>query len=97
MKHDPNFARLLPIARAQDLSAVSRQAAPRRRDYVIVYLRRGVHLSSSPWSGKLEAAKRIARNGLISHSADECQLRADTLDGTLIWSEHRDATGPFGR
>ena len=60
-------------------------------DFVIVYFNRGSHVSSSPWSGHLEAAKKIARDGLVSRSADEFQIRSDTLDGPLVWQEQRDS------
>ena len=33
-------------------------------DYVIVYFKRGAHLSTSPWRGDLGAAKNVARIGL---------------------------------
>jgi hypothetical protein len=72
---------------------------PRARDYVIVYLKQGSHVGSSPWRGELEAAKRVAREGLVRRGADECQIRTGTLDGPLIWREHKDASamsrGPF--
>jgi hypothetical protein len=60
-------------------------------DYVIVYFKMGSHVSSSPWSGDLEAAKKIARDGLVPRSADEFQIRSDTLDGPLVWQERRDS------
>ena len=56
-------------------------------DYVIVYFKRGSHLSSSPWSGDLATAKKIARDGLIRRGADEFQIRSNTLDGPLLWQE----------
>jgi hypothetical protein len=34
-------------------------------DYVIVYFKRGAHLASSPWSGDLDKAKKLARDGLV--------------------------------
>jgi hypothetical protein len=59
-------------------------------NYVIVYLKRGAHVSSSPLSGDLAAAQRSAREGLIRRGADQCQIRSDTLDGPLIWQGRRD-------
>jgi hypothetical protein len=58
-------------------------------DYVIVYLKGGSHVSSSPWSGDLETAKKVARDGLVRRSADEFQVRSDTLNGPLVWEERR--------
>ncbi len=58
-------------------------------DYVIVYFKNGSHVSSSPWSGDLEIAKKVARDGLVRRSADEFQIRSDTLGGPLIWEERR--------
>lgn len=58
-------------------------------EYVIVYFKKGSHVSSSPWRGDLEIAKKIARDGLVRRSADEFQIRSDTLDGPLVWEEPR--------
>jgi len=63
----------------------------RMADYVIVYLKRGSHVSSSPWRGDLESAKKVARDGLVRRSADAFQIRSDTLDGPLVWGEPRDS------
>ena len=60
-------------------------------DYVIVYFKRSSHVSSSPWTGDLEAAKKVARDGLVRRGADEFQIRADTLDGPLVWQDRRDS------
>lgn len=60
-------------------------------NYIIVYLKRGSHVSSSPWSGDLEAAKKVGRDGLVRRSADGFQLRSDTLDGALVWEERRES------
>ena len=62
-----------------------------RADYIIIYFKRGAHLSSSPWSGELDGAKRIAHAGLVRRGADECQIRANTLDGPLVWQGRRGA------
>jgi hypothetical protein len=48
-------------------------------------------VSSSPWNGDLETGKKAAHEGLIRRSADECQIRSETLDGPLIWQDRRDA------
>ena len=40
-------------------------------NYVILYFKRGSYLCATPWSGDLEKAKVIARDGLIRRSADE--------------------------
>lgn len=58
-------------------------------DYIFVYSKKGSHLSSSPWSGDLEAAKALARDGLVRRGADQVQVRADTLSGPLVWEERR--------
>jgi hypothetical protein len=60
-------------------------------DYVIVYFKRGSHVSSGPWSGDLETAKKVARDGLVRRGADEFQIRSDTLDGPLVWQGRRDS------
>lgn len=60
-------------------------------DYVIVYFKRGSHLSSSPWSGDLERAKILARDGLLRRGADEWQIRADTVDGPIVCRERRES------
>jgi hypothetical protein len=68
-----------------------------RSNYVIVYFKRGAHVSSSPWTGALEAAKRVARDGLVRRGADECQIRSDTLDGPLVWHGGRSSeSSAFG-
>lgn len=68
-----------------------------KSNYVIVYFKRGAHLSSSPWNGALETAKRVARGGLVRRGADECQIRSETLDGPLIWHGRRSSdTTAFG-
>jgi len=59
-------------------------------DYVIVYFKGGSHLGSSPWSGDLDAAKKLARDGLIWRGADAFQIRSNTLDGPVVWQEQRD-------
>lgn len=59
-------------------------------DFVITYFKEGSHLSSSPWNGDLDAAKKVARDGLVSRGADELQIRSDTLDGALVWQDRRD-------
>jgi hypothetical protein len=59
--------------------------------YILVYFKRGLHVSSSPWNGDLETGKKAAHEGLIRRSADECQIRSETLDGPLIWQDRRDA------
>jgi hypothetical protein len=58
-------------------------------DYIFVYFKKGAHVSSSPWSGDLEIAKTVARHGLLRRSADEFQIRSDTLNGPLVWEENR--------
>lgn len=58
-------------------------------DYVIVYLKRGSHVSSSPWSGDLERTKEIARGGLVRHGASEFEIRSGTLNGPIVWQESR--------
>ena len=58
-------------------------------DYIFVYLKKGAHLGSSPWSGDLETAKNAARDGLLRRSADEFQIRSSTLNGALVWQESR--------
>ena len=63
----------------------------RMADYVIVYFKRGLHVSTSPWSGELETAKKVARDGLVRRSADGFQVRSDTLGGPLVWEERRDS------
>jgi hypothetical protein len=60
-------------------------------DYVIIYFKRGSHVSSSPWSGDLELAKKLARDGLVRRSADEFQIRSSTLGGSLVWEERRES------
>lgn len=60
-------------------------------NYVIVYLKRGSHVSSSPWRGDLETTQKVARDGLVRRSADGFQIRSDTLDGPLVWEEQRDS------
>jgi len=60
-------------------------------DFVIVYFKKGSHVSGSPWSGDLETAKKVARDGLLRRSADEFQIRSDTLGGPLVWEEHRNS------
>ena len=60
-------------------------------DYIFVYFKNGSHVSSSPWSGDLEMAKNVARDGLLRRSADEFQIRSDTLGGPLIWEERRNS------
>jgi hypothetical protein len=61
-------------------------------DYILVYFKKGSHVSSSPWSGDLEMAKAIARHGLLRRSADEFHIRSDTLSGPLVWEESRGAS-----
>jgi len=63
----------------------------RMADYIIVYFKRGSHVSSSPWSCDLDTAKKVARDGLVRRSADEFQIRSDTLGGPLVWQERRDS------
>jgi len=58
-------------------------------DYIFVYFKKGSHLGSSPWSGDLEIAKNVARDGLLPRSADEFQIRSSTLSGPLVWEESR--------
>jgi hypothetical protein len=58
-----------------------------RADYVMVYFKRGAHLCGTPWSGDLEVAKTIARDGLVRRGADEFQIRANTVDGAIVWHE----------
>jgi hypothetical protein len=57
--------------------------------YIFVYFKEGSHVGSSPWSGELEVAKNIARNGLLRRGADEFQIRSNTLNGPLVWEENR--------
>lgn len=59
-------------------------------DFVFTYLRKGSHVSSTPWSGELSAAKTRASEGLVRRSADEFEIRSDTLDGELVWREHKE-------
>jgi hypothetical protein len=58
-------------------------------DYIFVYFKKGSHVGSSPWSGDLEIAKKVARDGLLRRSADEFQIRSSTLSGPLVWEESR--------
>jgi len=58
-------------------------------DYVFVYFKRGSHLGSTPWSGDLEMAKKVARDGLLPRGGDEVQIRSSTLDGPLVWQANR--------
>ena len=58
-------------------------------DYIFVYFKKGSHLGSTPWSGDLETAKKIARDGLVRRGADQVQIRSDTLSGPLVWEERR--------
>lgn len=60
-------------------------------DYVIVYSKKGSHLGSSPWSGDLDTAKKVARDSLVRRSADEFEIRSSTLDGPLVWQERCDS------
>jgi hypothetical protein len=62
---------------------------PAWRPSFFVYFRRGSHVGSTPWSGDLETAKSVARNGLIRRGADAFQIRFSTLDGPLLWEEGR--------
>jgi hypothetical protein len=59
--------------------------------FIIVYLKRGSHVSSSPWTGDLENTKKVARDGLVRHGADEFEIRSNTLDGALVYQELRKA------
>lgn len=58
-------------------------------DYIIVHFKRESHMGSSPWSGDLEDAKKLARDGLPRRGADEFQIRSSNLDGPLVWQENR--------
>ena len=58
-------------------------------DYIFVYFKKGSHLGSTPWSGELDVAKNVARDGLIRRSADEFQIRSSTLNGPLVWEGSR--------
>jgi hypothetical protein len=58
-------------------------------DYIFVYFKKGSHLGSTPWSGDLETAKTLARDGLVRRGADQVQIRSDTLGGPLVWEERR--------
>lgn len=58
-------------------------------NYIFVYFKKGSHVGSTPWSGELEAAKSVARSGLVRRSADEFQIRSSTLNGPLVWEENR--------
>jgi hypothetical protein len=58
-----------------------------RGDFIFVYFRKGAHLGSTPWNGELVLAKVIARHGVLRRGADHVQIRANTLDGPLIWEE----------
>jgi hypothetical protein len=60
-------------------------------DYIFVYFKKGSHLGSTPWSGELDVAKNVARDGLIRRSADEFQIRSSTLNGPLVWEESRNS------
>lgn len=60
-----------------------------RVDYIFVYFKRGAHLGSTPWSGDLELAKCIARDGLLRRGADKVEIRSNTLNGSLVWEEGR--------
>ena len=59
-------------------------------EYVIVFSKRGSHMGSTPWSGDLDAAKKLARDGLIRRGADTFQVRSSTLDGPVVYEEQRD-------
>jgi hypothetical protein len=61
-------------------------------DYILIYFKKGSHLGSSPWSGDLEIAKNVARDGLIRRGADEFQIRSSTLNGPLVWEESRSSS-----
>lgn len=63
-----------------------------RVDYIFVYFKKGAHLGSTPWSGDLELAKCVARDGLLRRGADEVQIRSNTLSGPLVWEECRSDT-----
>lgn len=88
-------------AALEGTTTVGRAVRSERRvsDYVMVYRKRGSHLSSSPWRGEFEAAKKFARDGLVRRGADECEIRVNTLDGPLVWRQLREAAamiaGPF--
>lgn len=60
-------------------------------DYIFVYFKKGSHVSTSPWSGDLEIAKNVARDGLLRRSADQFQIRTSTLSGPLVWEESRNS------
>jgi hypothetical protein len=59
-------------------------------DYIIVYFKRGLHVSSGPWNRDLETGKKAALEGMVRRAADECQIRSDTLDGPVVWQDRRD-------
>ena len=61
-------------------------------NFIFIYFKKGSHVSSSPWSGDLEMAKNVARDGLLRRSADEFQIRSETLSGPLVWEERRSAS-----
>jgi hypothetical protein len=58
-------------------------------DYIFIYFKNGSHVGSTPWSGDLEIAKHVARDGLLRRSADEFHIRFSTLSGPLVWEEKR--------
>jgi hypothetical protein len=60
-------------------------------DYIFVYFKKGSHVGSSPWTGELDMAKNVARNGLLRRGADEFHIRSSTLNGPLVWKENRGA------
>jgi hypothetical protein len=77
--------RLDPGVSAPDASFAGSSMA----DYVIVFSKKGSHMGSTPWSGELDDAKKVARDGLIRRGADAFQIRSNTLDGPLVWEEQR--------
>lgn len=85
----------LPVAHLSPLSQRAHAVRRRADDYVIVYLKKGSHLSSSPWRGEFETAKQFARDGMVGRGADECQIRSDTVDGPLLWKERRNFSATF--
>jgi hypothetical protein len=58
--------------------------------YIIVYYKRGLYVSGGPWNGDLETGKKAAQEGMVRRSADQCQIRSDTLDGPVVWQDRRD-------
>lgn len=54
--------------------------------YRIRYYKNGDLIGSTPWSSTLEKAQKVARDGLIRHSADQADIIQDGTNEPVIWS-----------